>query len=270
MKPLRYEYKYIFPAGQIDRLRSLILPFMELDRHAAESGGEYTVRSIYFDTPDLECYYQKLAGVKRRNKVRLRGYNSREDGNLVFFEIKKKVDEPLFKNRAALTFEEAKEVLAGRPPEDFFANAPENAPFLNDARRFLYHVHARQMTPVVTVIYQREPYQAILKDRRNDLRITFDKNLRAVPHPRLENLFDESVSYPAIEGSFIMEVKFNRFLPAWTRAIINSAGLHRSAASKYAFCIEACPEIRQWKQFSRQVIFGQGGGNAGKRFDAFL
>lgn len=250
---LRFEYKYIFPANQLEKLRALIRPYMELDRHAMENGGEYTVRSIYFDTPDLECYYQKLAGVKRRNKVRLRGYNNEEDGNPVFFEIKKKVDEPLFKNRASLSFEEAKAILSGKPPEDFFQKTAKGVKFLNDARRFLYHLHARRMQPVVTVIYEREPFQAILKDRENDLRITFDKNLRAVPYPSLENLFDDSISHPVDEQNYIMEIKFNRYLPAWARAIITTMGLKKGPASKYVMCLEACPEIKPGKQFRLPV-----------------
>lgn len=207
------------------------------------------MRSIYFDTPDLECYYQKLAGVKRRNKVRLRSYNKEEDGNPVFFEIKKKVDEPLFKNRASLSFEQAKEVLNGRPPEDFFRKTAKDVKFLNNARRFLYHLHARRMQPVVTVIYEREPFQAILKDRINDLRITFDKNLRAVPYPTVEGLFDERLAYVVDEEKFILEIKFNRYLPAWAKAIVATMSLEKGPASKYVMCLEACPEIKMREQF---------------------
>lgn len=242
---LRYEYKYFVPFSLLEKLRTMIKPFMEIDRHAGENGGEYTVRSIYFDTHDLECYYQKLAGVKRRNKVRLRGYNNREDGNLVFFEIKKKVDEPLFKNRAPLQYEDAKKILAGEMLENaVYGNAKlSKARAIDNARRFLYHIHARQLQPVVTVIYEREPYQSILRDRVNDLRITFDKNLRAVPYPLLEELFDEKISYEVDPRVFILEIKFNQYLPAWAKAIVTALGLKKGPASKYVLSIEACPEI---------------------------
>jgi hypothetical protein len=242
---LRFEYKYFFPVGQLEKLRAMIQPFMELDKHAEADGGEYTVRSIYFDTHDLECYYQKLAGVKRRNKVRMRGYNNEEDGNLVFFEIKKKVDEPLFKNRAPLTFDDARKILAGEPLEGSVASTKKlsKTEAVNNARRFMYHIHARQLQPVVTVIYEREPYQSILKDRKNDLRITFDKNLRAVPYPALDELFKEKITYEVDPRFFILEIKFNQYLPAWAKAIVASLGLKKGPASKYVMCIEACPEI---------------------------
>lgn len=247
---LRYEYKYFVPIEQLEKLRAMIQPFMELDKHALDNGGEYTVRSIYFDTPGLECYYQKLAGVKRRNKVRMRGYNDEEDGNLVFFEIKKKMDEPLFKNRAPVRFEDAKRILSGHPLEPAVSVTKKLSKnqAIDNARRFLYHIHARQMQPVVTVVYEREPYQAILKDRENDLRITFDKNLRGVPYPSLDELFEEKISYEVNHRFFILEIKFNRYLPAWAKAIVATMGLKKGPASKYVMALEACPEISPGKR----------------------
>ncbi|MCB0522461.1 MAG: polyphosphate polymerase domain-containing protein [Lewinellaceae bacterium] len=244
---LRYEYKYLVPISMLDQLRGLLRPFTELDRHAAENGGEYTVRSIYFDTQDLECYFMKLAGVKRRNKVRLRGYNLEADGNPVFFEIKKKVDEPLFKNRAAMSFEAARSILRGEPLEDFVQPSRKLPEAVNNARRFMYHIHARNMRPVVAVIYEREPYQGLFKDRDNNLRITFDKNLRGVAHPALDDLFEEQYAHPVDNRHFILEVKFNLYLPGWVKAITASLNLKKGPASKYVMCIESNPEILSGK-----------------------
>ncbi len=240
---LRYEYKYIVPLGLLDKLRALIRPFMELDQHAVETGGEYTVRSIYFDTPDYECYTMKLDGVKRRNKVRLRGYNLEGDHHPVFFELKKKRDEPLYKNRAGLEFEAAKLILQGSPVEDFVQPTQKIPQAVDNARRFLYHIHSRNMRPVVAVIYEREPYQGIFKDRDNDLRITFDKNLRGVAYPSLDELFEEKYAHLVDNQHFIMEIKFNLYLPSWVRAIVASLDLKKGPASKYVLCVESNPAI---------------------------
>jgi hypothetical protein len=240
---LRYEYKYFVPYEKLERLRGLIGPFMKLDGFARKHGGEYTVRSIYFDTPDLECYFHKLHGVKRRNKVRLRGYNVGDGHSLVFFEIKKKVDEPLHKNRAALGYAEAREALRGKPLDEVAVTVTRSADAIEDAQRFIYHVRARRMQPVITVIYEREPYQAIFVDEENDLRITFDKNLRTVARPALDALFEERNARLVGKRHFILEVKFNRYLPNWVKAVTGSLGLTRSSASKYALCVEAYPEI---------------------------
>jgi hypothetical protein len=240
---LRYEYKYLVPYEKLKRLRELIGPFMKLDGFAQKNGGEYTVRSIYFDTPDLECYAQTRQGVKRRNKVRLRGYNDGDAQSLVFFEIKKKVDEPLHKNRAALTYAEAQEVLMGKSLEEVAVTVTRSADAVEDAQRFIYHVRARRMQPVNIVIYDREAYEAIFFDEENDLRITFDKNLRTIALPALDALFDERNARMVGKVHFILEVKFNRYLPNWVKAVTGSLGLTRSSASKYALCVEANPEI---------------------------
>lgn len=221
----------------------MMLSFMELDEFAKEVGGEYTVRSIYFDTPDWECYFQKMAGLKRRNKVRLRGYNFGDGDSQVFFEVKKKVDDPLHKHRAALRYEQAQQLLNGASLDEAVFHANKNADARQEAQRFFYHLHARQMRPVVTVIYEREPFQPLFTDRENDLRVTLDKNLRAVAWPALNELFAERQVYPVITGRFILEVKFNRYLPGWLQTVIQSLELTRSSASKYALCLEAHPEI---------------------------
>jgi hypothetical protein len=230
MRMLRFEYKYIIPNARLERLRGMISMFMAPDPFAAAGGGEYTVRSIYFDAPDLRCYYDKLEGVKRRHKVRLRGYNESDEDGDVFFEIKKKVGEPLYKNRAQTTYGEAQKLLTGEAME---SNPADNA------RRFMYHLHAWRMQPVTTVIYEREPYETIFPDEANDLRITFDKNLRAQPYPALDELFLEDRAKYIHPGFFIMEIKFNRYLPSWVKGVVNGFGLRKGPASKYALSMEA-------------------------------
>lgn len=235
---LRYEYKYIIPLYQLDTLRRLILPFMELDGHAGAERGEYTVRSIYFDTPGLQCFFDKKDGVKRRNKVRLRGYDDGGEGEAVFFEIKEKMDDPLWKSRASMAYWQAKRVLGlGETLERYLP--PDASPKTDEnARRFLYHLHARRMHPVVNVIYEREPYQPVLKDKDNNLRITFDKNLRAVAYPSLNSLYLEDGAKTVLPAHFIMEVKFNHYFPSWLKPVVARLRLRKGSASKYAMAIE--------------------------------
>ncbi len=240
---LRYEYKYFVSYDLLDHLRAVLSPFLALDDYAAQQGGQYTVRSIYFDTPDWECYALKMAGVKQRNKVRLRGYNSGNADSQVFFEVKKKVGEPLHKHRASLSYAEAQQVLLGKSPEEVVLSTNKDAEAIAEAQRFLYHVHARRMRPVLTVIYDREPYHVPAFDKENDLRITFDKHLRSMAWPALDELFEEKQARPVKPQHFILEVKFNRYLPTWTRAILCSLGLTRGSASKYALCVQAHPEL---------------------------
>jgi hypothetical protein len=259
-KVLRYEYKYFVPIAHLEKTRMAFMPFMQADRNAQETGGQYTVRSIYFDTPDLACYYDKLSGIKRRNKIRLRGYNLPEAGNSVFFEIKEKVDEPLSKRRLATTYPNALRILQGTPPEEVLSPGDNSkGSLIDNACRFMYHIHARQMRPVVTVIYEREPYQSVLFDRDNDLRVTFDKNLRAVPFPAVKELFSEKGVRYIRPQYFILEIKFNNYLPSWVKAVTAGLGLVKGPASKYAMAVESFPEVLAEQQAGGMGSFGRPG-----------
>ncbi len=72
----RLEYKYLVPMELLPTIRKEIAPFVEVDPHMLKTGWNYyTVHSLYFDTPDLSYYYDKIEGIDIRKKVRLRRYN---------------------------------------------------------------------------------------------------------------------------------------------------------------------------------------------------
>src|SRR4030042_488943 len=97
----RLEYKYLVPTMYMDRLRANLLGYLDYDDYAARRPDkEYSVRSIYLDSPDFKCYYEKIDGTHTRKKLRIRGYNRREDTPRVFFEIKRKYDNFVSKDRA--------------------------------------------------------------------------------------------------------------------------------------------------------------------------
>ena len=250
--PLRYEYKYFVPMSKLDLLRDMINPFTKLDKYASSRPSkEYTVRSIYFDTPDFECYTTKIAGLKHRNKVRLRGYNEEDGSNIVFMEIKRKYEGPIMKNRAPIRFEDFKKLVRseGQSVDDLVDNTKKFAEARDNARRFLYNIYARKMRPVVVVIYEREPFLSNYYDPENNLRITLDKNLRCCPYPAIGELFEEKRLQHALRGYFILEVKFNKYYPSWMKTIIGTLGLHRESASKYCISIDAHNSINVYGRY---------------------
>ena len=107
----RFEYKYLVPIKKLSRLRQALSPFVELDKHARNESGEYTVHSLYFDTYSLDYYYQKLAGIQHRKKIRIRGYNEQERDSLIFLEIKRKNNMEVLKNRAPLFFRHIRDIF---------------------------------------------------------------------------------------------------------------------------------------------------------------
>ena len=247
---LRFEYKYYVPNRKLDLLRSMIKPFAVLDKFAdSKPKKEYTVRSIYFDTPDFECYATKVDGLKHRNKVRLRGYDLESPENTVFCEIKRKYEGPILKTRAPVSFLDVKKIFKGESTERYVENTKKFPSAKDDAKRFMYNVYARKMRPVVCVIYEREPWLSKLEDFENNLRITFDKNLRGTAYPSVDDLYDEEGVQLALQGYFILEVKFNEYCPSWVKPIIGTLGLHKEPASKYCLCIDAHNQINPSSRF---------------------
>lgn len=249
---MRYEFKYLVPIEQYEPLKAALLPFMKLDKFAQKQpNGLYTVRSIYFDTPGFDMYRTKIEGLPHRLKVRLRGYNVGDDKSVVFMEIKRKYEGPILKNRSDATFGLVKSLFNGA---DFDACAP----FIHNpdnARRFFYQIHSQNLQPVVNVIYEREPFLGNTVDIENDFRCTFDMHLRSVAYPRVEDLYEEYNVRYAYPGFFILEVKFNRYCPAWVKPIMEDFKLRKEPASKYVGTIDANDSINVGRHFD---LFGKG------------
>jgi hypothetical protein len=234
---MRYEYKYLVPAEHYAALRSAVQPFLRADKFAAlQTGGMYTVRSIYFDTPGFEMYHTKVDGIAHRMKVRLRGYNQGGAESMVFMEIKRKYEGPILKNRSEAPFGVVCGLFKRGANFEEYLSSIKNP---DNARRFFYQILSRNLSPVVNVIYEREPYLGKNLNPDNDFRLTFDLHLRSVSYPAVDRLFDETGAVYAYPGFFILEVKFNQFCPEWIKPIIEDFQLRKEPASKYVGTINA-------------------------------
>ncbi len=73
-KKYRHEIKLLLTKAEYLSVRSRLAPIMERDSYALE-GGDYFIRSLYFDDSRKSSYWEKLSGVADRKKYRLRIYN---------------------------------------------------------------------------------------------------------------------------------------------------------------------------------------------------
>ncbi len=254
---LRYEYKYFVHNSKIDTLRRMVMPFVTLDKFTEQAPEKhYTVRSVYFDTPYYDYYFEKVEGLKHRKKFRLRGYNDRGDGsNVVFFEIKRKYEIPIQKNRAPSTFNDAMEIFKCKDVESYIHNTKKFPDAVDNVKRFLFHFYQRQLRPVILVIYEREAFLGVCD---NSIRVTFDKNLRGVAFPSVDELYSEERVRSSIKDHFILEVKFNDYYPSWMKPIIGIMGLRHQSASKYVMSIDTQNFINTKKlpsTFARSMLF---------------
>jgi len=224
MKSYRHEQKYYISHAEYEVLSRKLTLTMARDKFAvAEYGGKYFIRSLYFDDHQDSALRQKLDGTDSRNKYRIRIYNLSD--KTIKLERKHKEGQFILKDSLSLTRQECDALIAGQPS------------FLLQRReRFAKELYAafriNQLKPRVLVDYWREAYLF----PQEDVRITFDSDLRTAM--RATDLFNPNLpTYPAGEKyGMVMEVKFNQFLPAYIRELIQPAAAQRSAVSKYVFC----------------------------------
>ncbi|NOT29766.1 MAG: polyphosphate polymerase domain-containing protein [Planctomycetes bacterium] len=186
-----------------------------------DAGGGYPVLSLYYDGENLPLYLEKLAGVERRMKVRLRTYAwSFGPSQAWFLEGKHKDGNLIAKRR----LEVPRERIDPLRPATWDALGPEGASFL----------HAREslrLVPTVQVWYQRE----VLVSAAGDLRVTWDSPIRALfPGEPMTNarLYDETRRVVPDQWA-VLEIKARQTLPAWLAALVREAGLVPETISKY-------------------------------------
>jgi hypothetical protein len=226
----RYERKYLVSNTDLFALRRRIIPFLEPDVYSLNGMqvNEYTVRSIYFDTPHFDALYEKVEGFRDRSKLRIRGYNDLTGNSEVFLEVKKKVGNRIIKSRHKIPFTNLCSLLQGNMRT--LLNGKE--PHAEAAASFLYHLKKDGYKAVNLVAYEREPFFG--KFDRN-VRITLDKNIRTRLFANIDELFSESGLQPVWKGHFILEVKYlDDEMPTWIRSIIQEFELTHQALSKYA------------------------------------
>lgn len=231
----RLEYKYYIPDSYLDGLRRDILPFLKYDDFALKMPQkEYTVKSLYLDSPQLHTYQEKLMGVKERHKYRIRGYNELNEDSVVFLEIKRKDMDYITKDRAMLLYQNLEKFIAMK---DFSLLSPGKnaAAYHSGARNFLYYFHLCQLKPVVVVTYDREAYHCRFG---TDLRVTFDKNIRTRPGRSFSDIFVDEKMEPSLSGCFVLEVKFSRIIPGWLPKVLLKYNVFRDSASKYLMSVD--------------------------------
>ena len=227
---LRFEYKYLVPAERLADLRSYLQPYVRIDPHAPEGNAPvYTVRSIYYDTPGFADYHQKVEGLRKRKKIRVRGYNQPDGDAALYVEIKRKDQGGIHKSRVKMGFQEALRDLT--PPR--FTNGGlgvrDDHPNGRLAK-FYYYILRERLQPQLLVVYEREAYF----DRFNHaIRLTFDLNLRSRPCGNLEGIYSEDNLLPSFPNHFIFEVKIYRGMPSWVKQCVARFDLTHRALSKY-------------------------------------
>ena len=191
--------------------------------------GYYKISSLYYDSSDLKCYWEKLDGESFRRKVRVRTYGAHPEE--AFLEIKQRLNLTVQKRRCRATLAEVTERMAaicnGRLDS---ALDPVYDEVFVLARRY-------RLEPKMIISYQRA---AFFDKYKADLRITLDRNIRC-RHVGLDLATHRTRGRFAVPPTMVLlEVKFNEVIPAWLCTCLNRLDFQVQRLSKYCAGVEQC------------------------------
>ncbi len=213
----RHELKYYINSSDYAQLCARLRTVAKLDKNA-DVDGKYTIRSLYFDNYMDKAVIEKLSGLSRREKFRLRYYNS--DTSFIRLEKKSKVNRLCYKESATITKEQCIALLEGNYD---VLKVPE-VPLLME----LYtKIHYQNLRPRNIVDYKREAYVY----SAGNVRVTFDSQIKT-SNNAMGFLNPELAAIPAA-NSIILEVKYDGFLPDIIRDIVQIGWRNQTEFSKY-------------------------------------
>ena len=219
---MRHEMKFEISYVEYMILRGRLKAFLQLDKHTVSPEG-YFIRSIYFDSYNLNALEEKNSGIMKREKYRIRYYNGNMDKCML--ECKIKQGTRIQKESCPITKQQAEDLIAG--------NVQCEKLLTDDLyRRLCLKIKNEGYKAKVVVDYIREAYVYPL----SNLRITFDKELAS---GCVENFRESKRNIPNIysDKKMILEVKYDEIIPQHISQILSSVRMVRCAASKYTMCI---------------------------------
>ena len=215
----RHEWKHETSYLDLLTLRQRLRAVAQADPHAVD--GKYLIRSLYFDTPSDRALREKLDGVSRREKFRIRYYNG--DTSVIHLEKKSKLGGLGNKQSAPLSVPETSALLQGGLSWMTGSGRPL-------VRELYSKMRTQQLRPRTIVEYTREPYVC----PAGNVRVTLDCDIRT--GLRCTDFLHPGITIPAGDAPIILEVKWDSFLPSVIRDAIQLEGRHTSSFSKYAQC----------------------------------
>ncbi len=182
----------------------------------------YEIRSIYFDDIKDTALKEKINGVNKREKFRIRLYNG--DSSLILLEKKSKEKGMTSKEQVKLSYVEAKLISEGS--YEWMKDSDKNL-----VLELYSKMQSKGLRPKTIVDYTREPFVY----GPGNVRITIDYNIRTGLHCT-DFLIPDCITVPVPDFPIILEVKWDEYLPDVIRHAVQLRGRHTSAFSKYAAC----------------------------------
>lgn len=216
----RHEWKHEITVSDMIQLRQRLRIVMKPDEHGVQ--GKYLIRSLYFDTPSDKALREKLDGVNRREKFRIRYYDL--DPSLIHLEKKGKINGLCTKESATITAEEAQSIVDGKLDWMVTSDRPL-------VRELYSKMRSQGLQPKTIVDYTREAFTY----GPGNVRVTLDYDIRT-GLGCTDFLNPCCITVLAGESPIILEVKWDAFLPDIIRDVLQLEGRRTGSYSKYAAC----------------------------------
>ncbi|MEU4657953.1 polyphosphate polymerase domain-containing protein [Streptomyces sp. NPDC023723] len=228
----RYELKYLVPVDQAAAIRAELGERMDQDPHSPV--GSYGVWSLYYDTPQLRFYWEKIEGLKFRRKLRIRHYGDLDgvtDESPVCVEIKQRVNRVTQKRRITLPYATARQLCDDR---EEIPHSPGERAFVHEVLELVVRLN---LQPTAITGYQREAL--VGRDQDTGLRVTFDRRIRGRDrdfHFGTANPENRFIVPPHLT---VMEIKVNERAPYWITDLAARRDLSLIRVSKYVQSVES-------------------------------
>jgi VTC domain len=221
----RFELKYILPVAQCVRIIDELSHRIPPDRHGGERG--YPVVSLYYDSPQLECFWAKIEGIRFRRKLRLRIYPGDDITQVTrgSIEIKQRINKTVQKRRLELPLAQAEQLCMGRL--SFDGLDPLDTQVANEVT---YLSRVLDLRPTAITAYWRRAFEG--QEENVGIRVTFDTHVASRVHAL-------TVNAPAVNRLIlpadhcIMEVKADERVPEWATSLLARYDCRLSRISKY-------------------------------------
>ena len=238
----RLELKYRIAEGTAECVRDFVRSFLEIDEYGmGQPELSYPIHSLYLDSNDLLTYRETINGTNNRYKLRLRYYDERP-GSPVFFEIKRRQNDAILKQRAGVRRGAVESLLAGQLPEPqhLLADRPDQLVALQNFCRLMHDIQAH---PKAHVAYRREAW---VSTRDNSVRVTMDRDVSVAPQFRAALGLEQTQPVRPFGRTVVLELKFTGRFPNWFRDMVQQFDLDRCGAAKYAEGVEliGAPNLR--------------------------
>ncbi|NUO09119.1 MAG: VTC domain-containing protein [Candidatus Brocadia sp.] len=229
----RYEQKFLVPLEHVGLLKNMLRHCCVQDRWYPEN----TIYSMYFDTVELRSFHAVLDGDMRKEKIRLRWYESdllQNNGALnVFLEVKRKEGFCGEKQRVKIS-------LPREHLESLLKDTNGLSVFCHERIKGIGLREEEPLYPIVLIKHRRHRF----REPFAGLRLSIDSEIHVVQ----VNTGILPLSRSCKTNKAVLEIKGALYCWPNSLKLLESLPLKRASFSKYAYCVDACRFIPEFSE----------------------